>query len=98
MATTASLPMRESTDSLIAPFWMYLTSLQGSPCEKTTSPRWYFTTFRAGPVDSRYVSTSNRRRVFGPTGRVLDFISDVSDYRTVGLARPGLRVHGVSTI
>jgi hypothetical protein len=38
IATTASLPMRESTESLMAPFWIYLTSSAGSPCEKTTSP------------------------------------------------------------
>ena len=44
IATTASLPMWDSTESLTAPFWRYLTSLPGSPCEKMTSRRRYATT------------------------------------------------------
>jgi hypothetical protein len=43
---------------------MYRTSSPASPCEKTTSPRCYVTTLRAVPVESRYPSTLNPRRVF----------------------------------
>ena len=42
MATTASLPVFDSTDSLTPPDWMYRTSSQASPCVKMASPRPYF--------------------------------------------------------
>ena len=74
IATTASFPIRESTESLMAPFWMYLTSLPASPCEKTTPPRRYFTILRAGPVDSRYVPRSNPDRIFGSTACAFCFM------------------------
>ena len=39
MATTASLPMRESTETLIAPFWRYRTSLAAiALCEDDLLP------------------------------------------------------------
>src|SRR5450631_485334 len=54
---------------------MYRMSLAGSPCENTVSPRRYFTTWRAGPVDSRYASTSNARRALArPEAMALLFI------------------------
>src|SRR5580765_5117678 len=47
-------------------------SVAASPCEKTTSPRRYVTTFRADTAD-RYASTSKSSRVFGDTRAVLAF-------------------------
>src|ERR1043166_5834680 len=70
IATTASLPIRESTDSLIAPLCRYLTSLPASPCANTTCPRRYFATCGRGPSDVRYVSTSKADFGFRTRGRV----------------------------
>ena len=39
MATTASRPVLERTDSFTPPFWMYMTLSQTSPCEKMVSAR-----------------------------------------------------------
>src|SRR4051812_20789048 len=53
IATTASLPVLDSTDSLTPPCWMYRTSSQRSPCEKITSDRLYSTIFFASPAEAR---------------------------------------------
>ncbi len=59
MATTASFPVFDSTDSLIPPDWMYQTWSQASPWVKTVSPRWYCMTVLAIPVESRNPWTLN---------------------------------------
>ena len=81
IATTASLPIWDSTESLTAPFWRYLTSLPASPWAKTTSPGRYLTILRAGPVDLRYATTLKRPRVFGSTERAFGFRDDGLDSR-----------------
>ena len=53
IATTASLPLVDSTDSFTPPAWMYMTSLQASPCAKITSPRPYLVLERGPPTASR---------------------------------------------
>src|SRR5688572_27911804 len=69
IATTASLPIWDSTESLTAPFWRYLTSSPASPWAKTTSPGRYLTILRAGPVDLRYATTLKPLRAFDATER-----------------------------
>ena len=39
IATTTSRPVFERTESFTPPFWMYITVLQASPCEKMSSVR-----------------------------------------------------------
>ena len=39
IATTASRPVFDSTDSFTLPVWMYSTWSHGSPCVKMVSPR-----------------------------------------------------------
>jgi hypothetical protein len=58
MATTASFPVRESTEILIVPFWMYITASLAWPCEKTIVPWGYVATRRAAPADARKASVS----------------------------------------
>src|SRR5258706_1396806 len=53
MATTASLPVSDITDSLMPPVWMYITCVHTSPCVKTTSFRAYCTSVFATPDESR---------------------------------------------
>ena len=53
IATTASLPAFESTDSLTPPRWMYITLSPGSPWEKMTSDGAKFTIFFERPAESR---------------------------------------------
>src|SRR3990172_5554875 len=52
-------------------------SAAGSPCENTIAPGRYFTTFRAGPADSRYATASNPRWPFS-VGRDFGFIGKSS--------------------
>src|SRR5439155_13385401 len=59
IATTASLPVLESTDSFTPPFWMYRTLSHGSPCVKIVSDRQYSTILLATPAESRNASTLN---------------------------------------
>ena len=58
MATTASLPVLETTESFTEPFWMYKTSLPMSPWEKMVSFSWNSTMVLATPAESRNPWTS----------------------------------------
>jgi hypothetical protein len=58
IATTASLPDLDSTDSLMPPDWMYITCPAGSPWVKTAWARLYWTTLRAIPDESRKACAS----------------------------------------
>src|SRR5206468_13082006 len=53
IATTASLPVFDTTDSLTPPDRMYRTCSQASPCVKIVSPRPYSTTVFRIPDESR---------------------------------------------
>src|ERR1051326_7475110 len=53
MATTASRPDLDSTDSLTPPAWMYMTCSHASPCVKTVSARPYLRNVFATPTESR---------------------------------------------
>src|SRR5581483_7595181 len=59
IATTASRPVFDTTDSLMPPDWMYMTCSQGSPCVNTASPRPYLAIVFATPDDSRNCWASN---------------------------------------
>jgi hypothetical protein len=59
MATTASRPVFERTESFTQPFWMYKTLSQGSPWMKMTSARRYSTIVLAIPAESRNARISN---------------------------------------
>ena len=52
IATTASLPVLETTDSFTPPFWMYMTLPQTSPWEKMVSFRLY-STILVTPAESK---------------------------------------------
>ena len=58
MATTASLPVFETTDSFMPPLWMYVTLPQASPWEKMVSFLLNSTIFRATPGESRKACAS----------------------------------------
>src|SRR4051794_30948716 len=53
MATTASLPASDMTESLTPPCWMYITLSPASPCAKIDSFRPYSTIFFDSPAESR---------------------------------------------
>src|SRR5438045_2887450 len=59
IATTASLPLFESTDSLTPPCWMYMTLSQPSPWAKMTSERPYSTIVFESPAELRKACTLN---------------------------------------
>src|SRR5438093_3444358 len=59
IATTASLPVFDSTDSFTPPLRTYSTCSQRSPWVKIGSPRRYVTLFFAFPAESRNASVSN---------------------------------------
>jgi hypothetical protein len=58
MATTASLPVRESTEILMLPFWMYMTGSLGCPLREDDFPLGYVLTRRGAPADVRQASVS----------------------------------------
>ena len=66
--------MRESTESLIAPFWMYLTSSAASPCAKTTSPRPILHDLSCRACRFEIRLRIERRGRFGTTDRVFCFV------------------------
>src|SRR4026209_1380727 len=70
IATTASLPVFESTESFTPPRWMYSTLLQGSPCLKMTSAARYSTIVRATPAESRNAWALNVGAFFDPMARL----------------------------
>src|SRR5687768_13662068 len=57
MATTASRPVFDSTESFTPPAWMYITCSERSPCVKISSPRLNGTIVFATPGDSRNACT-----------------------------------------
>src|SRR5580698_4195306 len=57
IATTASFPEEETTDSFTPPFWMYMTLLEVSPWEKTVAFLLNSTIARATPAESRKACT-----------------------------------------
>ena len=59
IATTASRPDFESTESFTLPFWTYKTCSHGSPWVKMTSLRRYSTIFLAMPAESRKACALN---------------------------------------
>src|SRR3954470_7628843 len=59
IATTASRPDFESTDSFTPPCWMYMTLSHLSPCEKITSSREKLTILFANPAESRNACALN---------------------------------------
>ena len=59
IATTASLPAFDSTDSLTPPDWMYMTCSHGSPCVKIVSPRPVLDDVLATPAESRNACALN---------------------------------------
>ena len=69
IATTASRPVFESTESFTPPFWMYSTCSQGSPWVKMTSARRYSTIFLATPAESRKAWALNVPSGFDFIGR-----------------------------
>src|SRR3984957_20097002 len=58
MATTASLPVLETTDSFTPPLWMYMTLPQASPWEKMGFFLLNSTIFLATPAESRKACAS----------------------------------------
>src|SRR3982751_5596765 len=59
IATIASRPDLESTDSFTPPCWMYMTLSHLSPCEKITSSREKLTILFANPAESRNACALN---------------------------------------
>ena len=68
MATTASLPVLDSTESFTPPVWMYRTASQGSPCVKIGSPRPYAKMFFPKPAASRKLWMLNAIGSLSPSG------------------------------
>src|SRR4051812_38756762 len=65
IATTASRPLFESTESLTPPDWMYMTCRQTSPCVKIVSPRENSTTDFEIFEAERNARVSNKASGFG---------------------------------
>src|SRR5688572_5374842 len=57
--TIASFPVCDSTESLTAPFWMYMTLSPGSPWANITAKGSYSAIFLEIPAEARKASVSN---------------------------------------